>query len=79
MPKAKTGCDHVLYALVSGKALKALDAAVEASTKKSGWPLSRSLYLDRLLTERALKEMKITRPEYKPHAKVKRKTVSAGA
>lgn len=69
MPKAKTGCDKILYTRVSQKAIDILE---ELAAEQG---VSRAIYLDRTilaLAKRKTPLTKIEKPEYYPHKPVKK-------
>jgi hypothetical protein len=74
MPKAKTGCDTVLYTKISREANTILNQLVADAQKASGWKVSRALVVDRLIHAMEAKAFRIDRPEYKPHRQAKRIT-----
>lgn len=70
MPRAKTGCNYVLYTLVSKESIEHLKTLVERAPKGVGRPLVMDAIIKRAVRQ---KLPRIKTPVYAPHKKVERK------
>lgn len=74
MPRAKTGCDHILYTLVTKEALQVLTKLVA----RAG--CGRPLLMDALIKRAARQPLpRVRMPAYTPHRKTTHKVLKATA
>ncbi len=74
MPRAKTGCNYVLYTLVTKESLEKLNEMAERARDKDGKKLGRPLLMDAIIRRAyRLPLPQIKAPEYSPHKRIPRK------